>query len=60
MYEWKGRHCDGVYWGDSVTRPRGEGGVQTDRDDSYFPTIIYMFLSAPGKDPQDCISENAW
>ena len=28
LYVWKGRHCDGVYWGDCVTRPRGEGSRQ--------------------------------
>ena len=28
MYVWKGRHCDSVYWGDGVTRPRGEGSRQ--------------------------------
>ena len=25
---WKGRHCDGVYWGDCVTWPRGQGSRQ--------------------------------
>ena len=39
----KGRHCDGVYWGDGVTRLRGEGSRQTGRDSCFPKFSIYIF-----------------